>query len=208
MSYPICPGTGGAGKPPVAIKQCKVAAIVTNVYAGCTAPTDALDLAGWISYYFCRLWHYLWFVNENRAQITDILDRQNSNEPIGTLNEMDDSLGVLYETISSISAVYSGNDYYTVDWASLFAGWDNFDFNNITSGWQTTPDPIDEQGMMNACPSTFANATNPEVRKGACFISYLLKVKLRWWVLLQYALDASAIIYALSVILEWLGQHG
>jgi len=207
-SYPICPGTGGSGKPPVATKQCKISAIVTNVYAGCTAPTDALDLAGWISYYFCRLWHYLWFVNENRAQITDILDRQNSNEPIGTLNEMDDSLGVLYETVSSISAVYSGNDYYTVDWASLFAGWDSFDFNNVTSGWQTTPDPINEAEMMNACPSTFANATNNEVRKGACFISYLLKVKLRWWVLLQYALDAAAIIYALSIVLEWLGQHG
>ncbi len=207
-SYPICPGTGGSGKPPVAIKQCKVNALVTNVYAGCTAPTDALDLAGWISYYFCRLWHYLWFVNENRAQITDILDRQNSNEPIGTLGEMDDVLSELYGIVASVGAVYSGNDYYTVDWNTLFAGWDSFDFSNITANWQTTPDPINEQEIMSVCPSTFANAQNSDIRKSACWVSWVLKVKLRWWVLLQYALDASAIIFAIHVIMEWLGQHG
>jgi len=205
-SYPVCQGTGGSGKPPIPIKQCKIKAVTTNVYAGCTAPTDGLDLAGWITYYFCRLWHYLWFVNENRAQITDILDRQNSNEPIGTLGEMDDALGVLYETVSSVGAVYSGNDYYTIDWSTLFAGW-NVDFDNITKDWKTTPDPIDEQAVLNACPSTIANM-NKSIQKSPCFVIWLIKIKLRWWVFFQYALDASAIIYVLSVILEWLGQHG
>lgn len=206
MSYPICPGTGGSGKPPVAIKQCKVNALASNVYAGCTAPTDALDLAGWISYYFCRLWHYLWFVNENRAQITDILDRQNSNEPMGTLGEMDDVLGVLYETVSSVSAVYEGNDYYTIDWSSLFAGW-NIDLSNITAGWDATPDPINRQEVLNNCPSVIANM-NSDVQKSACFVIWLIKIKLRWWIFLQYILDASSIIFALSVILDWVGKHG
>jgi len=205
-SYPVCQGTGGSGKPPIPTKQCKVNAIVTNVYAGCTTPTDTLDLAGWISYYFCRLWHYLWFVNENRQQITDIIDRQNSNEPIGTLNEMDDVLGVLYETVSNVGAVYEGNDYYTIDWASLFAGW-NIDFGNITAGWNTTPDPINRQEVLNACPSVIANM-NPDVQKSACFVIWLIKIKLRWWVFLQYILDASSIIFALTVILDWVGKHG
>jgi len=206
MSYPICAGTGGSGKPPIPTKQCKVAAIVTNVYAGCTAPTEALDLAGWISYYFCRLWHYLWFVNENRAQITDIMDRQNSNEPMGTLGEMDDVLGVLYDTVSSVGAVYEGNDYYTIDWSSLFAGW-NIDLNNITTGWDTTPDPINRQEVLNNCPSVIANM-NSDVQKSACFVIWLIKIKLRWWVFLQYILDASSIIFALTVILDWVGKHG
>lgn len=205
-SYPVCQGTGVTGKPPVAIKQCKIRFVGVNVYAGCTAPKDTLDIAGWIGYYFCRLWKYFWFSGDNRAQITGILDRQNSNEPIGTLNEMPDSLNALYETASSILNVYSRNDYYTVDWSTLFAGW-TVDLSNITKDWRTTPDPIDEQAFLNSCPATIANMSK-ETQRSACFVIWVLKMKLRFWVFLQYALDATAIIYALATVIEWLAQHG
>jgi hypothetical protein len=124
VGLPVCAGSGGA-QPPArpATKVCNVTVVQKDIYAVCQAPQSILEIGTWISWMVCRVQRYFGFLLENRQQIEQMRERQAANEPLGTLIEVPDVIGVVSGAINDFLTLYASTNPPAIDWS----GWSNFD---------------------------------------------------------------------------------
>lgn len=182
---PVCGTQGGAGGSGIGgVKQCEIK--ITYVDAStCKAPTG-IDVPGWLSFQFCRLWYYFNFGPANRAQVSDLIARQNANEPIGTLNELDDSFAIVSGMLSDIFAINAANtvNYRSFD-ASLLLDWSAIDTPpDIASAAQA-----DVGDFMSGCSDAIRNLSQT-VQQSACWtVSAVRNSRYPFLSIVQWAWD-------------------
>lgn len=192
---PVC-GVGGGGGSfgggPT--KTCKVKVVPIDVLgAKCPLPTDNLDIGAWLSYLWCRVKTYFDFVAENRAQLMALRVRQNGNEPLGTMLDMYDSVGILWETVSDIMNAQNANfvQNRVVDF-SLLWNWQGID---------TPPTLVeaDPSVSFTTCEFQIANVS-PLAQQTACFIITTVKSNFTVMAVFQWMIDFASITIFLSYV--------
>lgn len=204
-SFPVCQGTGGTGPRPVETKFCNIKQIMTDVYATCKAP-DGFDVAGWLAYLYCRLVIYFQFLPQNRQQITDLIARQNADEPFGTFIEVSNITAVIGDMFSSISSTYGANavTYRTVDWSTLF----NFrQLDDIVTLLHIPNDPGVVERYRSRCPVLSDDSMNSQLfRNYGCLMIVFTRDQIPFFGAWQWVIDISSIIglviYAKSVLFK------
>jgi len=201
-SFPVCQGSGPTGPPPIPTKTCTIRLVNVDVYSGCKTPESVIDLIGWLSYWFCRVWRFFSFLNENRAQLQAIMDRQALAEPIGTLNELDEAFAILKGIFGSVGNTYNTADYRAVNWSGLL-DWSFLDRPILPSTEDVSPSTY-----MGSCPTELANVSQVTSRS-ACYIVYILRSKMSILGFMQWALDIIAVLGFLYYVVEnWFAKNG
>lgn len=204
-SFPVCQGTGGTGPRPIETKFCNIKQVLTDVYATCKAP-DGFDVAGWLAYLYCRLVIYFQFLPQNRQQITDLIARQNADEPFGTFIEVSNITAVIGDMFSSISSTYGANavTYRTVDWSTLF----NFrQLDDIVTLLHIPNDPGVVERYRSRCPVLSDDNMNSQLfRNYGCLMIVFTRDQIPFFGAWQWVIDISSIIglviYAKSVLFK------
>jgi len=201
-SFPVCQGSGPTGPPPVPTKTCTIRLVNVDVYSGCKTPESVIDLIGWLSYWFCRVWRFFSFLNENRAQLQAIMDRQALAEPIGTLNELDEAFAILKDIFASVGNTYNTADYRAVNWSGLL------DWSFLDRPILPSTEDISPSTYMGSCPTELANVSQVTSRS-ACYIVYILRSKMSILGFMQWALDIIAVLGFLYYVAEnWFAKNG
>lgn len=204
-SFPVCQGTGGTGTRPVETKFCNIKQIMTDVYATCKAPTG-FDVAGWLAYLYCRLVIYFQFLPQNRQQITDLIARQNADEPFGTFVEVGNITEVIGDMFSNFSSTYGANavNYRTINWSELF----NFrQLDAIQTLLHIPNDPGVVERYRSRCPVLQDDSMNSHLfRNYGCLVIVFMRDQLPFFGAWQWVIDISSIIglviYAKSILFK------
>lgn len=205
-SFPVCQGSGGTGPRPVETKFCNIKQITADVYATCKAPDNVIDVVGWLAYLYCRLVIYFQFLPQNRQQITDLIARQNADEPFGTFVEVSNITGVIGDMFSAFSSTYGANavNYRTINWSELF----NFrQLDDIQTLLHIPNDPGVVERYRSRCPVLQDDNMNSQLfRNYGCLVIVFTRDQLPFFGAWQWVIDISSIIglviYAKSVLFK------
>jgi len=154
QSYPTCAGSGGAGRPPVETKICRIKHIKLDVMAtGCTQPESLIDVVGWLSYWFCWLGKYFSWLPENTAQAIALQDRQANVEPVGTILELNNVVEMFTWLFQDIYGTWTVGQYYNIDWSLLldFSRLDDIPAE-IQSNYENLQ-PVNFAALRARCPA-------------------------------------------------------
>lgn len=133
---PVCSASNNPTLAAAQTKICPVAKIQVNVFK-CQRPADLLNIGGWIEYLWCNVSAYFNFGKENQDQLTALRERQNANEPAGSLAEVPASLGVISSSLDTFRTRYGGTRARGLDWGALLT----VDVNNVIPTHINAPDP-------------------------------------------------------------------
>jgi hypothetical protein len=162
---PVCTtGTDSNGRQ---YRICIVPVNQVDAYDDCVAPANMFDLAGWIPWLGCRIEKYFAWNKTNDGQISDLRDFGNTQEPIGTMNDIGN---LAYETKQIIDQLKAEQPttFASPDFSQLFS----------TSGLGPidlyVPGGGDSDTVLVNCPVPQGNV-NQGFRKGACWAIWMLK---------------------------------
>jgi hypothetical protein len=199
----VClPGQGGSGNggtdvPP---QICQVEFRPVDMFAVCTAPTDALDLGAWLSYLWCNISRYFGYYDENRQQWDAIIDRQSVNEPFGSLIEIGDVYGDVQDQADLLAAHNKYQAQDPIDWVKTFT-----DFSALDHLPQfTMPDLASAGEYMTECPQEVADFSN-STSAGACMALYMMR-RTSLITIIQWVFNAVIVIGLLLKAKDDLGQ--
>lgn len=206
-SFPTCQGSGGVGSSPIQTKVCIINQIPIDVYGDCDAPDSVIDVVGWLAYLYCRLVIYFKFLNENRQQLSDLIARQNLDEPFGTFIEAGEVTGVFTDILHDISSINDSNalSYRTIEWSTL---WNFRQLDDLaTLLHKPVSDPTILQQLRSRCPAFSEDGMNTKLfRDYGCLVFVFVRDRLPIFGVWQWLMDGASLIgvmvYAYSILFK------
>jgi len=149
---------------------------------------------------------YFQFLPQNRQQITDLIARQNADEPFGTFVEVSNIMGVIGDMFSGFSSTYGANavTYRTVNWSTMF---NLRQLDDITTLLHIPNDPGVVERYRARCPVLQDDGMNSQLfRNYGCLVIVFTRDQIPLFGAWQWVIDISSImglvIYAKSVLFK------